>query len=303
MIVCLGTTPALQRTLVFSQLKLDSVNRAIEVHEYASGKSINVARVAHTLREKVIATGILGGDRASLVRRDLDRAGIPHDFLDVDAPTRMCVTVIDSQAHSATELVEESSPARSSDAARLLDHLKGLLASAKVLVMSGTLAPNLGDDFYGRCVKLARDRNVQTIVDAKGAALERAAIERPTVLKPNRNELVQTFGADHRAAIARCIELGAQWAVVTDGPRETIVSNGREFWKLDAPAVALISPIGSGDALAAGIAVGIVRGQSIPDACTLGVACGAANAMTALAGHVDRETVQQLQQRNAPVRL
>src|SRR5438046_1030984 len=123
MIVCLGTTPALQRTMTFATLSLDSVNRAIDVREYASGKSINVARVVHTLGERVIATGFLGGDRASAVRRDLDQAGIAHDFIDIDAPTRMCVTVIDQAGTTATELIEESLPVRPDDANRMLVHL------------------------------------------------------------------------------------------------------------------------------------------------------------------------------------
>jgi len=294
MIVSLGTTPALQRTMTFARLEIDAVNRAIDVREYASGKSINVARVARTLREKVVATGILGGDRASIVRCDLDASGIAHSFIDVDAPTRMCVTVIDSGNRTATELIEESSPAHASDSARLLIHLDGLLNGAKVLVMSGTLAPNIGDHFYARCVKLARRRSVHTIVDAKGAALRLAAAEHPTVIKPNRNELMQTFGNDLRAGIAQSVELGAEWVVVTDGPRETLVSNGTETWNIDTPKVNVISPIGSGDALAAGIAVGLVRGLSVPDACALGVACGAANATTPLAGHLDRATVDRL---------
>ena len=35
MILSLGTTPALQRTMIFPRITLDAVNRAMEVHEYA----------------------------------------------------------------------------------------------------------------------------------------------------------------------------------------------------------------------------------------------------------------------------
>jgi hypothetical protein len=37
--------------MVFQRLHVDGVNRAIEVSEHASGKSINVAAVLHTLGE------------------------------------------------------------------------------------------------------------------------------------------------------------------------------------------------------------------------------------------------------------
>src|SRR5438874_6446384 len=132
MILCLGTTPALQRTMTFARLSLDAVNRATDVREYASGKSINVARVAHTLGEKVIAAGFLGGDRARAIRNDLDQARIAHDFIDIAAPTRMCVTVINQSSATATELIEEAPAVNRADAQRLLMHLETLLTRAKI---------------------------------------------------------------------------------------------------------------------------------------------------------------------------
>src|SRR5687767_2814604 len=108
MILCVGTTPVMQRTIVFPRLQIDAVNRAVEVHETASGKSINVARVAHTLGEEVLATGFLGGDSGKFIRADLSSARIAHDFVEVTPKTRMCVTVMDESSGHATELVEEA---------------------------------------------------------------------------------------------------------------------------------------------------------------------------------------------------
>src|SRR5438552_3130749 len=109
MILCLGTTPTVQRTMAFAQLNIDAVNRAIEVRETASGKSLNVARVLHTLGEPVIATGFLGGETGQFIRDDLDRCGIAHDFVSVTPRTRTCTSVIDQSAQTATELIQESS--------------------------------------------------------------------------------------------------------------------------------------------------------------------------------------------------
>ena len=108
MIICLGTTPTVQRTMTFTQLHVGDVNRAKSVTETASGKSLNVARVLHTLGEPLIATGFVGGDSGAFIREDLTRAGIAHDFVSVGPKTRTCVTVIDEAAGAATELIEES---------------------------------------------------------------------------------------------------------------------------------------------------------------------------------------------------
>src|SRR5256885_8838859 len=192
MILTLSTTPALQRTMRFASLSIDNVNRATRVREFASGKGINVARVVHTLNHPCVATGFLGGDSGSFCRRDMDAAGIKHDFVTVAANTRTCITLVDEENRTATELIEEAAPVTSSEVEKLVAKLEGLLQHARVLVLSGTLAPGCGDDFYARCIKLAHRASVQTILDAKGAPLELALPEKPFLVKPNRAELAAT---------------------------------------------------------------------------------------------------------------
>ena len=68
MILCLGTTPAAQRVMIFPQLLLDAVNRAVTTLDGAAGKSINVAKVLKTLGEDPIVISFLGGDRGDEVR-------------------------------------------------------------------------------------------------------------------------------------------------------------------------------------------------------------------------------------------
>src|SRR5688500_755231 len=110
MIVCLGTTPTMQRTMLFDRVETDAVNRAAEVREYASGKSVNVAKVLRTLGHPAVATGFAGGTRGALLGQYLDQAGVQHAFVDVEAETRLCTTVIDRSTGTVTELVEDAGP-------------------------------------------------------------------------------------------------------------------------------------------------------------------------------------------------
>jgi fructose-1-phosphate kinase PfkB-like protein len=93
------------------------------------------------------------------------------------------------------------------------------------------------------------------------------------------------------------VALGAHWVVVTQGKDGVVASDGQRFWRVRSPRVAAVNPIGSGDALAAGLASAISRGQRMPDACRLGVACGAANAMTLTPADVRADDVAELLQR------
>lgn len=286
--------------MTFATLAIDHVNRAKSILQFASGKSINVARVLHALGESVVATGIVGSDSGKFMALDMQRAGIANDFITTLTPTRLCLTLIDQAAGTATELIEEAAAPHEEAFDELLGKLTELVTTAKVLVMSGTLAPGAGDDFYAGCVSIARSSNVKTIVDARETPLKLALAEKPTVVKPNRQELAETLNRSIesedslRDAMKRVIDLGATWIVVTHGARDTMISDGNEFWRIATPSVKVINPIGSGDAFAAGLAAGLRREMNVPDACALGVVCAAANAMTPHAGHVNKEDITAL---------
>jgi tagatose 6-phosphate kinase len=300
MILCLGTTPALQRTMRFGRFTLDTVNRATEVFDYASGKVINVARVIHQLGKPVLASGFLGGDSGRFMRTDLDKTGIPHDFVTVKPPTRQCITLLDRATETSTELVEEASPVEPAAWESLYQTLRRQLEQADLLVMTGSLVPDAPADFYARCTAIANERNIPVVLDARGEPLMNALSQRPAVVKPNLSELASTIGrdiqtdADLRDAILRLIELGAHWAIITRGPKPAIVSDGRSFWTLSTPKVPILNTIGSGDAFTAGLAVELSAGRTMPDACHLAAACGAANAMTMWAGFVEPEKALEL---------
>lgn len=300
MILSLGTTPAVQRTLRFARFTLDAVNRAAEVFDYAGGKVSNVARVVHQLGEPVLACGFLGGDTGAFIQKNLDQTGIRHDFVTVQPPTRLCVTIVDQFTATSTELVEEAKPVESSDWERLYETLHRHLKSAGALVLTGSMPPNSPADFYARCTAAANQRGIPVVLDARGEPLQRALPHHPAVVKPNLSELAATVGReiqsddDLRRAIIKLIDQGAQWTIITRGPKPAIVSNGQSFWTLATPAVPVLNTIGSGDAFTAGLAIALSRGQTLPEAGRLAAACGAANAMTLWAGHVEPEQVQQL---------
>jgi tagatose 6-phosphate kinase len=299
MILCVGTTPVYQRSMVFERLQLDEVNRAVSVHDYASGKSVNVARVLHALGQRCVATGFVGGDRGAALVRDLEAAGIGREFVTVDAPTRQCVTVIDRATRTATELVEESYPVRGGDWARLYDVVERLLADADALVLSGSLPPEAPQDFYLSCLALVTRTGMPAVLDTRGEPLRHALRHRDFVVKLNREELAATVGralpgdADVLAAAASVTPEGGA-VVVTLGAGGAIATDGRGAWRIRVPPVEARSAVGSGDSFSAGLIAGMVDGQSLPDACAFGAACGAANAMTDLAGHLSPADVDAI---------
>jgi tagatose 6-phosphate kinase len=305
MILCIGTTPAVQRVMVFPKLAIDHVNRARLTLEGAAGKSVNVAKVLKALGGEPLATGFLGGDCGEFLRGVLKAKGIQTDFVTVSARTRQCLTVIDEATGTQTELVEESAAVTAADYRRLMAIVRRRLGSVAqrgpaAVVMSGTITPGGPVKLYFECAKLARVAGAVTVVDAQGAPLIEALKARPSLVKPNHAELAATFGnklkheRDVKCAMRRLGERGAERVVVTSGKRPALAFDGRSFWKIFNPAIRAVNPIGSGDAFTAGLVWRLLRGDDLGEACRWAAASGAANALTLMAGEVNRKDVVRL---------
>jgi tagatose 6-phosphate kinase len=296
MILCVGTTPTVQRTMVFDRLALDDVNRAVEVHEYASGKGVNVARVLGVVGEAALAVGFAGGRRGEVRVEDLRRAGVPQEFVATAAQTRLCTTVIDRAAGTATELVEESPPASEAEWAKLVAMIEAKLDGVKAAVFAGTLAPGAPSDCLARWV----GRVPRVVVDAKGEPLRtvlRAAGRGSLIAKLNRDEFAATVGhpldgdAELYAAMRHEAPAGG-WLIVTLGEAGAVAMVDGRIVRVLPPRVRAVSAVGSGDSFTAGLVAGLDRGPEY--ALRLASACGAANALTPHSGHVRREDVERL---------
>jgi len=300
MILCIGTTPAVQRVMVFPRLTLDAVNRAQATHEGAAGKSINVVKVLKALGEQPLATGFLGGDRGEFLLGVLQARGIQTDFVSVLERTRECITVIDSETNRITELVEESRAVAPEAYEQLMGVVRRRLEGCRAVVMSGTITSGGPPDLYRRCADFAQANRTLTVVDAQGPALLEALRARPGLVKPNRAELAATAGRELQgepalmAAMRELHERGAQRVVVTAGKEPALAFDGRGFWRVAPPHIAAVNPIGSGDAFTAALTWRLLRGDDLGEACRWGAACGAANALTLMPGDLQITDVQRL---------
>ena len=122
------------------------------------------------------------------------------------------------------------------------------------------------------------------------------------VAKMNRDELAATVGGNLNSYeevidAARFAAREGRVCIVTLGADGALVVEPGQAWRVTPPEVTAHSAVGSGDAFAAGLIAGIVRRQSIIEACTWAAACGAANAMTDLAGHLSRDDAESLRRR------
>jgi tagatose 6-phosphate kinase len=286
--------------MVFRKLTLDAVNRAVTTLDGVAGKSVNVAKVLKALGERPVAVAFLGGDRGEQLRAELEARGIELGFVKVAGRTRQCTTLLDTTAGTQTELVDESQPVAAADYDELMRIIRLRVKGCRAVVMSGTITPGGPVDLYFQGTCMAREIGAFTVVDAQGAALLEALRAKPGLVKPNRSELAATLGRELKdeaavlSAMRQLCERGAQRVVVTSGKNPALAFDGQRWWKVHAPRIDAVNPIGSGDAFAAGLVWRLLRGEDLGEACRWASAVGAANALTMLAGEVRRDDVELL---------
>ena len=301
-ILCLGLTPALQRTLLFDALNTNSVNRVTRVIESAAGKALNTARALSTLSMPAEVAGLNGGSTGRKIEAFLKKYGVKSVQTVMKAETRICTTLVDRKNGTITELVEEA-PYPGEATLKLFKqaNLKRL-AEASALVISGTLPPFALETFYRSFVHEAVAQRLPVIIDSHKAPLLHLLPERPLLVKLNWHELETTFQHTLKTEqqlkrdMQKLIALGAQNVVITQGAKAAyLLTQDGAFYRMLPPQLTeVVNPIGSGDCTTAGLVCKLMKGRPLPEALAFGLACGTANAMTPTPADFDPRLASRL---------
>jgi tagatose 6-phosphate kinase len=294
-IICCGFTPCVQRIIEFKKFKKSAVNRASNVTIGIGGKGANTARMVHQLGNAAELVEFVGGSNGVLLEKMLEAEGVGYRHVEVDSETRICQTLVEAGNPEITELVEEMPPISSKDWKQMMDLFQTLELSGAVVPISGKLPAGAPVDAYAQVCKLVHDRGGRVIIDAPSEPLLLTLEHQPAVVKINDEELLATIGgSDLLAACRELMKRGAQSVLITRGSKSAFYVDAFQCLELFPPKIDAINPVGSGDAVTAGLAVAFNDGLDIPDALVLGMACGAANALNLLSGYLKMEDVERL---------
>jgi len=280
-IVIGGLTPAWQHILVFDEFRCGTVNRAAETVWCASGKVLNAALAAYHLNGLVRVLAAVGGRTRRQIEDDLEIFELDYRWVVTEAPTRVCVTVIDRATGEVTELVEEAGPLSTKELEQFYQAWKEETAKATVALVIGSLPPGTDPQFYRRLVSACGGK---VILDFAGPGLRECLSLRPFLVKPNRQELARTLERpiDSPQAIWEGIRQlqawGAEWVLVTDGGSPAWLGGPEGLFSVLPPSPARkVNPIGSGDAVAGAIATALSQGKDMFEAVRLGIAAAVDN--------------------------
>jgi len=283
-ILCCGFFSALQRTLDFSELRVGQVNRARGVLRSVGGKAANSARVLKTLGVDPLLLGFAGGYTGRAVRDLLDDEGIAHRFIETEVETRICQTILADCTDDFTELIEDSPPLPVTDWDTLLKAFAEVESGFDRIILSGTLRSNAPADIYAKLI--AATDSSKVILDTVGAPLLATLEHSPALVKINAEELRISLGKDGKTEdlAGELIDHGARAVGITDGAEKAMLVTPDAVEEFRVPKVKVVSTLGCGDSVNAGIAFALSEGRSLKEAFVFGLECGSANAQTSMPG-------------------
>ncbi|MCZ2402879.1 hexose kinase [Paenarthrobacter sp. Z7-10] len=268
-IVTVTPNPAVDLTYTVDGMHPGESHRVASPLVRAGGKGINVSRVIHQLGLPTLAITSCGGLGGEQFRQDLAAAGLAHRLVQVAAPTRRTIALVDTAADQTSIFNEAGGALNTAEWRKLAGAVVDSLDTAAVLVGSGSLPAGAPADFYPALVALAHNAGVPAIIDTSGAGIVAAARAGADLLKPNLEELSAALGDPDPVSAARTlIDLGAKMVLVSAGPDGMLAFSAEapeSYWQAHLVAPLRGNPTGAGDAAVAAAAVALASGVRDPE--------------------------------------
>lgn len=313
-ILTVNLNPALDITYHLEGIDWEGVNRPAQVRSRPGGKGSNVARTLRALGADVLVIGLAGGMTGEAVRSALHSAGVAASFTVIAGETRRTVAVVDTRQGTTALFSEPGPPVAPEEWERFLATYENTLTErvrrpgtaaashtrCAAVVLTGSLPPGIPTDGYAVLTGIAASAGVPVVLDADGAVLSQGVRAGPAVVTPNLAELEsavgRTLSPQVRVVTSAARELmtaGAQAVVVSLGENGLVAVTGPDAWHVAPPRLSAGNPTGAGDAVAAGLAHGLVLGWGWPERLRHAAALGTATVAAPAAGEFGRDDLER----------
>lgn len=299
-VVTITLNPALDLTGSLDTLNPGSVSLVSHSDLHAAGKGVNVAKVLSDLGAQVTVTGFLGRDNQEMFCQLFDQMGANDRFVRVEGSTRINVKLVEHNG-SVSDINFPGVTVTESAMAEFERTLLALCEDHEFFVLAGSLPKGVSPEQCARWIKLLHSKGKKVLFDSSRAALSAGLDAHPWLIKPNDEELSDFVGrtltsaAECQSAAMTLSEKGIDNIVVSMGADGVMWLNQNEWLRAQPPRMQVVSTVGAGDTLVAGLCWGHM--QNLPKTELLSFA----TALSALAvsqigvGVDDIQEVQSLQ--------
>lgn len=257
--------PALDLTVQLPFLRLGEVNRSESLQVHAAGKGLNVAQVLADLGHQLTVTGFLGESNPQAFEQLFGARGFTDEFVRVAGETRSNLKLAETDGR-VTDINGPGLAVTEAQCDELLARLQRLAPAHDLVVVAGSLPRGIDSQWFVQLLNSLKALGVRVALDTSGVALRDGLATRPWLIKPNEEELAEARGVDLTGSSALLAEArrlqgeGIEHVVISQG------ADGVSWFTADAalhaqpPKVQVVSTVGAGDSLLAGMLHGLLVG-------------------------------------------
>jgi len=300
-VVTITLNPALDLTGSLDVLNVGSVSLVKQGSLHAACKGVDVAKVLSDLGAKVTVTGFLGRDNQELFCQLFDQMAAIDEFVRVDGATRINVKLVE-QSGEVSDINfpgVEVTPLAIEQFERTLERLA---ADHDYFVLAGSLPQGISPALCASWIEKLHSMGKKVLFDSSRDALKAGLDAKPWLIKPNDEELSQFVGRElHtpeqcQAAAAQLAEKGIENIVVSMGANGVMWLNQHQWLHAKPPRMQVVSTVGAGDTLVAGLCWGHMQQMEKTELLTFATALSALAVTQVGVGMSNRKQLETLQQ-------
>ena len=285
MIITLTINPCVDASSSVDHVVPDNKLRCKEPFYEPGGGGINVSRAIKRLGGESLALYTSGGLYGEMLQQLLDKEEVKHEAILIKELTRENLIVEEELSGNQLRFDLPGPHLNENEWKMCLDKLSSVVSKSDYIVASGSLPPDVPDDFYAQATIIAKEKEARIIVDTSGEALHLAARSGVYLLNPNVRELQErtkqeiSNELELKKAAMKFIKEEQSEVVVSLGAGGALVVTNDGYEHVQTPTVPIKSKVGAGDSMVAGIVLSLQRGKILREAIRFSIAAGAAAVM------------------------
>ncbi|MCF6297645.1 MAG: PfkB family carbohydrate kinase [Flavobacteriaceae bacterium] len=294
MILCVCPNPAIDKFIYIDNFKIGKVNRIDKELSYPGGKGIHVAIGVKELGEEVAILSFWGGATGKWIKQECEAKGIICYGPEVEDLTRTCLIIKSNNESNETEILGVGPIIGEKEYNAFFQTYEELLKKTKLVSMSGSWPQNSIGANYSQFIEKANDLNIKSFIDCSGSLLVDALKKNPYLVHINHHEGYDIYKSNNPVEISLKLNNICKITAVTYGEKGLYLYDGKELVHALSKVENVISAVGSGDSLMAGLIVAHQRDYNFIETAKLAAASGAANCIRKDLGMFYKEDVERL---------
>lgn len=274
-IVTVTLNPALDLTATLGKLNLGGVNLITDSNLHAAGKGINVAKVLSDLGANVCVTGFLGENDPQLFKAFFKEHKLEDQFIAVAGYNRTNIKIVDNNKQ-VTDINFPSIRIDPDKISAFEERLFKLAQEYDAFIFSGSLPKGISPKQYAKWLQNLHDLDKKVWFDSSRDAFAEGIKSKPWLIKPNKDELQMWLDQtncnmslknmdDYKCIAKKLCDLGIANVVISLGEDGVIWQNATHCLSAKPPKMEVISTVGAGDTLVAGLCFGYLQNKTMPD--------------------------------------